>query len=781
MSTPPPPPTSAVPQVPCPLCGTPFHEPGAGPCTGCGIDLTHPAVAGIRDLDRRWRELSRQRDELVEQVAATRAAPVTPPPVWQRGAPPADRQPRRQMGVPTLLALAGVALLTAAATVFTAVAWTNLPALGQAAILLAATIMAAVAALVLERRELPTAAGALGVLAMSFASVIVIGLDRAGLVGLAEFAVPAAAVVAAGAGWALSRAGLHWVSTAAALATVVAAVTGTLAVAEAFAAPNALVSLVATACAVGAGATVPWWSDSPARWTAGVGATVWLTVAGLIGAAGLADGEAGLAAGLGVVALPTLLLIGADRWSPLALAPTPLLATAGVVAAGMRLGAEDLQLTAIAAAVLAAAAWLATDLSGPRRWPVLLGCIPAGAVTAGVGVWAVGSAGIRLAATVGDLAWDPVDPWGSATVALGGVALLAVPRLRTAVEWVVLPILLVASGAVPTAVAWPLLLAVSGAVAVARARLEWDTLAILAVAVTAIGWAASARWSLAVAAAAATALAVWLASQADAVRGRVAVGVACAGGGVAVAAAANAAGIPGDVALGAGLAVLFAGAVAAVRVGRDDPPVAGPVVAALATVVTPVAASSMRAVGLLLLVTATGWLALAVAGRRWARWVAATVGSVGSAVLVADAGIDVIEAYTVVPAVALGAAGVWWLVEDRRVGTVAALSPALTVGLVPSLVVLSAEPRALWRALGLAAAAGVLALAGVRGRWRAPTIAGAAAAAWVALTQLTIAVDVAPRWVTFAVVGALLVWLAATYERQQARTRSLVRHLGGLR
>ncbi|MFW5934149.1 MAG: SCO7613 C-terminal domain-containing membrane protein [Actinomycetota bacterium] len=60
-------------------------------------------------------------------------------------------------------------------------------------------------------------------------------------------------------------------------------------------------------------------------------------------------------------------------------------------------------------------------------------------------------------------------------------------------------------------------------------------------------------------------------------------------------------------------------------------------------------------------------------------------------------------------------------------------------------------------------------------------MAAAITALWVAATQLWIVIELTPRWVTFAVVGLVLVWLAATYERQQRRAVGLARHLRGLR
>jgi hypothetical protein len=226
---------------------------------------------------------------------------------------------------------------------------------------------------------------------------------------------------------------------------------------------------------------------------------------------------------------------------------------------------------------------------------------------------------------------------------------------------------------------------------------------------------------------------------------------------------------------------VFLTAVAAAHLQPEQARLPAALVAALATLILPSLGSSVRVAGVLLLVAAAGWVAVAVTGSRPAAWVAAVVASAGSTMLLADAGVEVVEAYTVVPVLTLGAVGLWWLARDGSVRTLAALSPSLVAGLLPSLMVLSADPQVLGRTLGLTAAAGGLVFLGVKVHWLAPTVAGAATAMWVAATQLLMVVEVVPRWVTFAVVGVLLVWLAATYEAQQARARALRQRLRILR
>lgn len=773
------PPTRSV----CPVCGTAFAPPANGRCVRCRADLTHPAVARVLEIDARLLLLTGERDDLVAQVASTRApAPLPPPP---RSAPPQTVPPAPQprppshLGVPTLLGLGGAALLVAAAVVFTAVAWSTLAAAAQAAILLAATVLAAVAAEVVRRRALPTAAAALGLVAMSFAAVDVVALDRGDIVALDILTAPVALVVASVAGWLLSRRGLGWVATAGAVAAVLAAIGFTLVVGDADVLDASVGGVLATGIvsAVLAAATAPVWPTRPARWVAAIGGASWMTIMGLVSAAATAAEEVTLTAGAALcVTVVVVHLLVARRW-PATVAPAVLVATAATVGVAARLGATDTQLVAVAAGLVCAAAWAAVALAPRVRVPLLVGMAPAAAATVAATVFAAGTTWGRLSALAGGQPWEPFDPWLALVVLFAAAALLALPVVRPYVEWVAVGALVVTTGALWQDLAWPLLLGAATLVVLLRR----DALAALLAAVVAVGWAAGKPWTLTLAAAAAAVLGGWTAARADGARVQAGTAVGLAAAGLGVGAGTRWAGADLDIALGVALAAVFVGAFAAVRAGIDVPPVVGPSVAALATLAVAVSATTPATAGVLLVVAAAGWTSVAVTGRPQARWVAAVAASSGTLLLLGDAGVGLVEAFTIVPVVTLGAAGIWWLAEDRSVSTVSALSPALLAGLVPSLLELSADPRVLGRTLGLTAAAGLLAVAGVRGRWLAPTIAGGLAAVWVAATQVTIVVEVVPRWVTFGVVGLLLVWLAATYERQQERRRTVARHLADYR
>jgi hypothetical protein len=813
----------------CPACGASFALPATGRCRGCDVDLTHPALAQLLELEQRRKVLDEEHAMLLEVLTATGARP-SPPSSWKRtdvagavavpppppptsgewvparrapapGAwtPPPDRAPHRS--VPTLLAIAGVALLTTAAVVFTAVTWTTLPSWLQAVILLVATIVAGAAAFALQRRGIPTAAAGVGVVTMSFASVDVVGLDRVGLVDFDVFVVPVAAGLAALVGWWLARHDLRWVATAGASAAVVAAGSLGAALSDRYSLSLIMAGLVGIGCALLLAATFVAWPTRPARLVTAGAATFGVTLAGLAAAGALGGTGTSLPAGLGVVTLAIAVLLVAGRWTPLPLAPAAMLVTAAVAASAVHLGAQGLEVVAAIAVPVVASAWLAGLLAPRRRMTIVVGMAPAAVVLGLFSLQALSQFAARWMSTVLGGPGDLLELWSAVTVALVGAALLALPQLRAHVDWIGSAVVVVASAALPTDVAWPLLLALSTGITLtvplaARpvlagdSRVEWhrtDLLVPLLLAVVATGWAAGSNGTLAVAAGVTAAVGMLLAHrvepvrQAEPVRCVAAEVVGVSAGALTVWAAAETFGMTADVALGAALVVVFALVVAVRALREATPPIAGSLVAATASVLVPGSADTLRAAGVLLLVVAVGWLALAIAGWRYTRWVSAVAVSAGIATLLADADVTVVEAYTLAPALALGAAGIWDLLEDRELRTIPALSPALVVALAPSLVDLALEPQALARTLGLVIVAGALAAVATRLRWLAPIVAAAVTAVVVALTQLSMVVEVAPRWATFAVVGVLLVYLAASYERQVARARTLGDRLSELR
>jgi hypothetical protein len=180
-----------------------------------------------------------------------------------------------------------------------------------------------------------------------------------------------------------------------------------------------------------------------------------------------------------------------------------------------------------------------------------------------------------------------------------------------------------------------------------------------------------------------------------------------------------------------------------------------------------------------------GLAALAVTpGRGRLADVAIAPLAVASGLLLTQAGISTLEAYTLPPALALLALGGHRLRTGRELGSWPALGPGLVLALAPS-VVAAADGGPLLRVVVLALGAGAILLAGVRRQLAAPVAVGGSALAVHAVVQLgpwlaELGTSV-PRWTVLAVVGALLLLVGATYERQVTRLRAAAVRLASLR
>jgi hypothetical protein len=158
--------------------------------------------------------------------------------------------------------------------------------------------------------------------------------------------------------------------------------------------------------------------------------------------------------------------------------------------------------------------------------------------------------------------------------------------------------------------------------------------------------------------------------------------------------------------------------------------------------------------------------------------------AVASGLLLAQAGVRTPEAYTLPPALALLALGGYRLRTGKEVGSWPALGPGLVLALAPS-VVAAAGGGPLVRVVVLALGAGGTVLAGVHRQLAAPVAVGGAALAVHAVVQLgpwlaEVGTSV-PRWTVLAAVGALLLLVGATYERQVTRLRAAAVRLASLR
>ncbi|MGY1643763.1 SCO7613 C-terminal domain-containing membrane protein [Geodermatophilus sp. SYSU D00703] len=158
---------------------------------------------------------------------------------------------------------------------------------------------------------------------------------------------------------------------------------------------------------------------------------------------------------------------------------------------------------------------------------------------------------------------------------------------------------------------------------------------------------------------------------------------------------------------------------------------------------------------------------LAVADLVVAAWVAA-----------AGARVETPEAYTL-PA-ALGLLLVTLPQLRARGWSWTAEGPALATALVPSALVVVAEPSVLRLVLVVVAAA-ALTVGGTLAHRQAPFVLGSAALAFVVLSRLAPYAPLVPRWLTLATVGLTLLMLGATYERRRQQAREAVAWVAQMR
>lgn len=192
------------------------------------------------------------------------------------------------------------------------------------------------------------------------------------------------------------------------------------------------------------------------------------------------------------------------------------------------------------------------------------------------------------------------------------------------------------------------------------------------------------------------------------------------------------------------------------------------VVGAVVTIMAPVITQSIAWAGTATLISAVGWMVVGLGRSREVRIIAVVLAWVGTGSIVASAGVTSPEAYVVIPASFALVVGFRTLRRRETASSLVALGPGLALLLVPSVVALALDPSHVLRVLALVAGVAILAGVGVLAQLRAPVLGAAIASIALALTQVTVADAVVPRWLSFAVVGVLLLALGATYEKWRA-------------
>lgn len=827
----------------CPDClaAMPY---GARSCPSCGLSLEGPLAARLfTTLQAADEVLAQMRGRVpaTAGAASRTTSPISPGADEPRG-PALPRM--TTTSVPRVLLGLGALCLLVAALVFIVVTWSAMGIGGRTATLLGFTALGATLSGWAARRGLRAAAEALGVVALGLLAFDLVGARDAGWlgpVGDSGFLVLlGSALVVAGSASAVgvrrTPAGSLVGAEVAAGLGLVAAVVGT-ATADWFSvSAGQVLAVLASSAVAAAGYTLR--LRVLAVWALALSAITWLVLT--VSAVGRAWGNPSLGElWLGAEAWPLVaatLLAAAPALSRRLSHPVRLLGlgTALVLAAALLLApAADESITTATLAgvgvllVAAVASWPV-----PARWRAGPGgVLVLGALGLTVAAWTLVLEATDRLTTVAEAGWSgsagdllPAPTGGPYALASWllpvlvvavSAALVALARAFSVADRVLGP-LADLHLAVGVAAATAVLTAASYAVPV------WTVLAVLLA--TAAGFVGRSLKDLAalplalgagflLPALAVSLHAEWLTLPAVLVGLVLALTVHLTRPEVEVAAlaglvvAASLAGLgwtvgavvdwPGEWAgaatLGA-LALLVLGLPYADRRARDDARAsvarlgteAGALLAAAALTSAGVTAApstgqaSWFAVYLTVSGAAASALALLRPDRRAAGWLGGLLLAAATWVRLADLGVEQPEAYTLPSALALLAVGIAHLRRETGADTLRALTPGLALGLVPSLLWVLVDPGTL-RSLLLGAACLGLVLGGVRLRWTAPVLHGAAVGAVLVLRHATPAMDAVPRWALIGTAGVLLVALGITWEQRLREARSVAGYVRRLR
>jgi len=189
---------------------------------------------------------------------------------------------------------------------------------------------------------------------------------------------------------------------------------------------------------------------------------------------------------------------------------------------------------------------------------------------------------------------------------------------------------------------------------------------------------------------------------------------------------------------------------------------------AAAPLVIAVVSGDLSSGGTVLLIASVAWFALVAKDVGGALWYGALFATAGVAIIMLGAGVEAIEAYVLTPALCALYAGARWMRSNPAVSSLAALSPGLAMGLVPSYIALLNEPDNLARTAWLTIVMVALAVLGMQRRWFAPVVATATTAVIVAVLQVVVGTNLVFRLIAFLVVGSLLLVAASWFDKIKA-------------
>ncbi len=219
------------------------------------------------------------------------------------------------------------------------------------------------------------------------------------------------------------------------------------------------------------------------------------------------------------------------------------------------------------------------------------------------------------------------------------------------------------------------------------------------------------------------------------------------------------------------------------RAAPEEPALAAAAVIGALVALTLPAAQPDVAPQVATVLAAGGLLALGYAtlrGRGWASVAGVLLCSAATWTVSADASVDVVEVYTLpLAALALGVGAVR-LRRHPSAPSWTTVGPGVSAALMPSAVA-SVADDGLTRPLLVLLAAVLTTLVGTRLRWQAPVVTGSLAATVVAVSQLGPYAVAAPRWISLALAGTVLLSLGARYERRRRDAREAASWLAALR
>ena len=773
----------------CPDCQETLPEERWS-CPSCDLPLHGPvALELFQTLQRADNLLGRLR----AQVALEAPAP-TPTPAPQ--APTATRARRtglRTASVPAILLGLGALCLLVAAITFLAVAWSWMGVGGRTGVLVGLTAAAAGAGVLLGRRGLRVAAESLTTVSLGLVALDVVGAITAGWLGEPDSAASTALVgtgvaMVSGAILITSRLVAPQLGVAVGLMLAFAGIAATTEHDNvlAFVAVLALGTVASLGRLVGARALLVTAACAAGTWW------LWLLLAGLEDAIthpSLADlwitphalpllGAAALLAGLAALLRP-------GGWARASASGAASIVTLLLALPALDEGTTAIGLTLLVALVVwsVIAATVSRDVA---LGPIALAAVPAVAFAAGhvlSAVERVWSMGMPFASTAGVL----LDPLAQDTsplllvpivAALLAAAWVATPlphnRFVAAALLVVAAMATVASYAVPLAVVVGLL----AVAALALVSLGRPVVASVVVVVTISAALPSAVLTF-------LACAVAVAVAALLLRAREALSILL--GGVLLPAAsaglvwsgAEVAGVAVDLRGVPVLIVLGLLAVAMPRVEVEASAAIFGLAAALASLDVAPDQPTALAIDLTVAGALVTLSSLVHRDRRLLAWPGGALLAAATWVRLADLGVEAPEAYTLPSALVLVLVALDRL--RRQPGTsTAVLLPGLTLATVPTLLWVLAEPVGP-RAVLLGAACLGLVLVGAQLRWSAPLAVGAMVGGLLVVREVAPYASEMPQWVLIGLAGTILTVVGVTWEQRVLELRRATSYLGRLR